>query len=53
MAQLWPVRTALFRPATLSANHPLIDYKYNFGYNFNAKFITDMGAIQETKRYYK
>lgn len=32
----------------ISASHPLIDYKYNFGYNFNAKFITDM-EINEAK----
>ncbi len=32
----------------ISASHPLIDYKYNFGYNFNTKFITDMER-NETK----
>lgn len=32
----------------ISASHPLIDYKYNFGYNFNTKFITDM-EVNETK----
>jgi hypothetical protein len=26
----------------ISASHPLIDYKYKFGYNFNVKFIFDM-----------
>jgi 4-amino-4-deoxy-L-arabinose transferase-like glycosyltransferase len=32
----------------ISASHPLIDYKYDFGYNFNARFITDMES-NETK----
>lgn len=32
----------------ISASHPLIDYKYNFGYNFNTKFIIDM-ETNETK----
>jgi hypothetical protein len=32
----------------ISASHPFIDYKYDFGYNFNAKFITDMES-NETK----
>lgn len=26
----------------ISASHPLIDYKYNFGYDFNSLFIADM-----------
>ena len=26
----------------ISASHPLIDYKYKFGYDFNRKFIFDM-----------
>lgn len=26
----------------ISASHPLIDYKYHFGYDFNTKFIFDM-----------
>ncbi len=26
----------------ISASHPLIDYKYNFGYDFNTKAIIDM-----------
>lgn len=32
----------------ISASHPLIDYKYDFGYNFNTRFITDMES-NETK----
>jgi hypothetical protein len=30
----------------VSASHPLIDYKYDFGYNFNVEFITDMEYSQ-------
>lgn len=30
----------------ISASHPLIDYKYHFGYNFNTEFITDMEETQ-------
>jgi hypothetical protein len=30
----------------VSASHPLIDYKYHFGYNFNLEFITDMEYSQ-------
>lgn len=30
----------------VSASHPLIDYKFDFGYEFNRKFIEDMEASQ-------
>lgn len=30
----------------ISASHPLIDYKYHFGYDFNVKFIFDMEESQ-------
>jgi len=30
----------------ISASHPLIDYKYRLGYNFNTRFIVDMEQAQ-------
>jgi len=30
----------------ISASHPLLDYEYNFGYNFNNEFIMDMEQSQ-------
>jgi 4-amino-4-deoxy-L-arabinose transferase-like glycosyltransferase len=30
----------------ISASHPLIDYKYHFGYDFNRTFILDMEELQ-------